>query len=307
MAGGTILKLGYSDPLTDTFGAHPLLGSVIDLNDSVTFTLVSPSGLEIPTPPRTLVLAGNIRSQGEVATKAITRHNRTVTARLLVDPSANAAALIASIRTLLTWLSAPPQIPITLQYQPFNGSAPVYLDVVGAAHNLPSDEGQWLRGQFELLTITFTCRPGMRGDRITLQNLVANPGFEQPSNGGVLAFLDSFANTNAYSLVAGSAPSVSGGVMTIPSGTKLQFGSPAWGAINLWQMRIQTPAGGWDFQASLHVTDANNALFGNFFATGIEMHQMIDGVDHLQGSASFAALANSTWYWLTFTQFPAAP
>ena len=86
---GTVLKLGYTTPLTDAFGAHPTLGAVIDLNDGITFTLASPDGLEIPAPPRSIVLAGNIRSQGEIATRAITRHNRTVTARLFVGPASS--------------------------------------------------------------------------------------------------------------------------------------------------------------------------------------------------------------------------
>jgi Concanavalin A-like lectin/glucanases superfamily len=204
---GTTLKLGYTNPLTDLFGAHPTLGAVLDLNDGLTFTLASPAGLEIPAPPRTLVLAGNIRTQGEIATRALTRHNRTVTARLLVGPSSSSAALLASIRTLLAWLAAPPQTPITLQYQPFNASAPVYLDVVGAAHNLPADEGMWLRGQFEPLVVSFTCRPGLRGDRVTLQNLIPNPGFEQPTSGpGISVFADTFANSNLYASKAGAAP-----------------------------------------------------------------------------------------------------
>ena len=206
--GGTVLQLGYSDPRTDSFGAHPSLGAVVDLNDGVTFTLVSPDGLSAPAPPRTLVLAGNIRSQGEIATRSVTRHNRIVTARLLVGPTATSAALLAAVRNLLDWLSAPPQTAITLKYQPFNASTPLYLDVVGASHNLPTDEGQWLRGQFEPLTLTFVCRPGMRGSRVTLQNLVPNAGMEQPSKTGapffVPAFSDSFANGNAYSFVAGS-------------------------------------------------------------------------------------------------------
>lgn len=136
---GTTLKLGYTNPLTDSFGAHPLLGAVIDLNDGVTFTLASPDGLEMLAPARTLALAGNIRTQGEVATRSITRHNRTVTAQLFVGPAANVGTLLAALRELLQWLAAPPQLPITIQYQPFNGTAPVYLDVVGAAHNLPAD------------------------------------------------------------------------------------------------------------------------------------------------------------------------
>ena len=210
----TVLQLGYGDPLTDAFGAHPTLGSVLDLNDGVTFTLVSPDGLQAPAPPRTLVLAGNIRSQGEIATRAITRHNRIVTARLLVGPASSSAALIAAIRNLLLWLSAPPAIPITLKYQPYNASTPLYLDVVGASHNLPTDEGQWLRGQFEPLTISFVTRPGLRGSRLTLSNLVPNAGMEQPSKSGGSGgaplfppvFDDTFANVNGYAVQAGGAP-----------------------------------------------------------------------------------------------------
>ncbi len=165
MAGGTTLKLGYTNPLDRYVWGASDTGTVIDLNDGATFTLASPEGLEMSAPPRSLLLAGNIRTQGEIATRAIVRHNRTVTARLIVGPSSSSAALIASIRALLVWLSAPPQIPITLQYQPFNASTPLYLDVVGASHNLPADEGQWLRGQFEPLTLSFITRPGLRGDR----------------------------------------------------------------------------------------------------------------------------------------------
>ncbi|HET9979773.1 MAG TPA: hypothetical protein VFQ32_04980, partial [Ktedonobacterales bacterium] len=227
---GTVLQLGYSDPLTDSFGAHPALGAILDLNDGVTFTLVSPDGLEAPAPPRTLVVAGNIRSQGEIATRAITRHNRVVTARLLVGPTATSSALLASIRTLLGWLAAPPSIPITLKYQPFNASTPLYLDVVGASHNLPSDEGQWLRGQFEPLTLSFVCRPGLRGSRITLQNLIPNAGMEQPNkSGGPLyapVFADTFSNGNAYALQSGSAPTVGSSVMTMFAGSRVSFGSP---------------------------------------------------------------------------------
>ncbi|HEY1388128.1 MAG TPA: LamG domain-containing protein, partial [Ktedonobacterales bacterium] len=203
---GTILKLGYTNPLTDTFGAHPILGSVIDLNDGGMFTLASPAGLEISAPPRSLLLAGNIRTQGEIATRAIVRHNRTVTARLIVGPAASSTALIASIRNLLLWLAAPPSLPITLQYQPFNASTPLYLDVVGASHNLPADEGQWLRGQFEPLTISLLTRPGLRDSRVTLQNLVANPGLEQPSTAGFVGFTDTFADANLYATQAGSNP-----------------------------------------------------------------------------------------------------
>jgi hypothetical protein len=51
----TALRLGYKDPLTDTFGAHPLLGAVLDLNDGRAFTLAAPDGFTLSAPRRTLV------------------------------------------------------------------------------------------------------------------------------------------------------------------------------------------------------------------------------------------------------------
>jgi hypothetical protein len=88
----TTLKLGWTNPLTDVFGAHPTFGAVLDLNDGTNFALVSPDGLELPPPPRTLVAAGNIRTQGERVTRAIYRHNRKAVARLILGPSATGRA-----------------------------------------------------------------------------------------------------------------------------------------------------------------------------------------------------------------------
>ena len=109
------LKLGWTNPLTDVFGAHPTFGPVLDLNDGTNFSLVSPDGLELPPPPRTLVAAGNIRTQGERVTRTIYRHNRKAIARLILGPSATGTSLTATIRGLLDWLGGPPSIPITLQ------------------------------------------------------------------------------------------------------------------------------------------------------------------------------------------------
>ncbi|MBF6591167.1 MAG: LamG domain-containing protein, partial [Ktedonobacterales bacterium] len=202
----TTLKLGAIDPRTGVFGAHPLLGGPLDLNDGVTFTLASPEGLELPLPPRTLVPVGNIRTQGERATRAIFRHNREARARVILGPMTSATTLASALRTLLSWVNAAPTTPIAVQYQAPSASAAVYLDVVGAACDVPSDEDQWLTLQLEPITLVFWCRPGLRGDRITLQNLAPNPGFEQGSGPGVIAFSDSLATANAYSLQAGSAP-----------------------------------------------------------------------------------------------------
>ena len=204
----TIFRLGWTNPLTDAFGAHPTLGAVLDLNDGVTFTLATPDGVELPPPPRTVVAAGNPRTIGERATRAIYRHNREVVARVLVGPMASYADLAANIRALAGWLAAPPAVPFSIQYQPPGAAAPVYLDVVAAAHDLPDDESQWLRLQLEPAEIVFVVRPGLRGDRVSLSNLVPNPGFEAPSGPGVVAFADPLTTTSAYSLVSGSAPSL---------------------------------------------------------------------------------------------------
>ncbi len=205
---GTILRLGWTNPLTDVFGAHPQLGAILDLNDGVTFTLVTPDGLSLPPPPRTLALAGNVRTQGERATRAIYHQNRRVTAQVILGQMGSYADLVSNIRALVSWLDAPPAVPFTVMYQPIGAASPVYLDVVGAAHDIPEDEGQWLRLQLETIEIVFIARPGLRGDRVTLQNLAANPGFESGSGPGVLAFADTFASVNAYSVAAGSAPSL---------------------------------------------------------------------------------------------------
>jgi hypothetical protein len=145
----TTLKLGYTDPRTDAFGAHPVLGPVLDLNDGQTFVLLAPDGLMAPPPPRTLVPAGNIRTQGERGVRAVHRHSREVTVQLVLGPAANYAGLVGLIRTLRAWVNAPPALAVTLQYQPFGASAPVYLDVIGAAADLPESEGDWLRLQLE--------------------------------------------------------------------------------------------------------------------------------------------------------------
>ena len=82
----TTLKLGYTDPRTDVFGAHPVLGGPLDLNDGQTFALVSPEGLELPAPTRTVLPAGNIRTRGERVSRAIYARNREARATVILGP-----------------------------------------------------------------------------------------------------------------------------------------------------------------------------------------------------------------------------
>src|SRR5579885_2491387 len=205
---GTLVRLGWSDPLSDSFGAHPLLGNVLDLNDGQIFTLLSPQGLNLSAPQRTLIAAGNVRTQGERITRAIYQHNRQATMQLVLGPASSYGELVSAMRTLLAWLNAPPAVPFAVQWQPFGASEPGYLDVVGATHNIPSDEGQWLRLQVEPVEIVLIVRPGIRYPRQTLSNLAINPGIDAGSGPAVTVFNDVLANANAYASQAGSAPTV---------------------------------------------------------------------------------------------------
>jgi hypothetical protein len=234
--------------------------------------------------------------------RAIYSRNREATCRVLLGPASSNAALVASVRSLVAWLSLPPTAPLTIQYQAPNASSPVYLDVVGCAHSVPTDEASWLQLQLEPLEIVFICRPGLRGDRVTLQNLLCNPGYEQGSQGGVTVFSDSFANSNAYSVQVGSALSVGANVLTVPSGTRASFGSPAWGAVNKWQTRFQF-ATGLTATWYLHWTDANNTLACVVTGSSIALTHTVGGSAHSLASNT-PTLTNGTWYWLVLTQFP---
>src|SRR5579859_2941072 len=108
MPSATIFRLGWTNPQTDAFGAHPQLGPILDLNDGAAFALAFPGGVELPPPPRTILTAGNVRTQGERATRAVYRHNRRVVVRLLAGPMSTYSDLAINIRTLVSWLAAPP-------------------------------------------------------------------------------------------------------------------------------------------------------------------------------------------------------
>lgn len=301
--GATVLRLGWTDPRTGVFGAHPQLGGPLDLNDGVTFTLLD-DGLEIEPPPRELALMGNARTQGERAARALYRHNRRAAARLILGPMASASDLAAVIRSLVAWVDAPPALPVTLLWQSPGAASPVYLDIVGAASDIPADERDWLRLQIEPVEVAFLARPGMRGDRVTLQNLVMNAGFEAPSGPAVPVFSDTFANTNAYSVSSGSAPSVASAVMTMPAGSALTYGSPAWRAINTLRARFQWQTG-LTARFFFHFTNGSNYLSCDITngSNGLALAHAIGGAITTLTSGA-AALTGGSWYWVTLTQFP---
>jgi hypothetical protein len=303
-AGKTTVQLGWTNPLTGVFGAHPVLGAALDLNDGQTYTLLSPDGLELSPPRKTIIPTGNIRSQGERVTRAVYRENREAVARLILGPAASYAALIASVRQLVSWADAALATPITIKWQPPSASSPVYLDVTAAAHNIPADERDWTRLTLEPVELAFYVRPSLRGDRVWLQNLIMNPGFGAPSGPGVQVFSESFANANAYTQVAGSVPTVAGGVMTLAAGALVTYGSASWGAINQLRVRFQWVTG-LVARFFLHFTNGSNYLSCRVTngSNAFILEQAIGGTLTTLASVT-TALTSGNWYWLTLTQFP---
>lgn len=133
---GTLLRLGWTDPRTGLFGAHPQLGGPLDLNDGVTFTLLDDE-LEIAPPPRELALSGSARAAGERGLRALYRHNRRVSARLILGPMASYADLSGAIRALAAWPRVAPSpgvVAALLALDPTATPAPEPLILTGAQH-----------------------------------------------------------------------------------------------------------------------------------------------------------------------------
>lgn len=285
--------LGTWDALTDTFT------SALDLNDQTTFT-IQHGGLKLPQPDKTIVLAGNIRTAGSVVPRWQYKE-RHIQVQFSLR-GASLSAMVASIRTLLGILEAP---PFCIKLALPGSSQDSYADVVAVKHDIPNDPQQLLAKVLTGLHIDFTCATFLRGDRVTLQNLVVNPGFEAPSGPGVTVFDDTFANVNAYTVAAGSAPSVASNVMTVPASSQVTFGSPAWGAINRWQIRFQAQANQ-VVNFCLHFTDANNLLFveSNTAVGTLQLYQTVGGTANSLAQATGIAYTAGNWYWLQMTQFP---
>jgi len=272
---------------------------VFDLNDKTT-TFVHAQSFKMPQPDKTWVRSGNIRTPGEKISKFQYRNRHLQASIWIRGNSTN--AIQNSVHALIAAIEQPPYVlKVALP-----GSTTVsYADVVAVKHNVPPDPVVILGGAQTHIELDFECRPGLRGNRITLSNLVTNPGFEAPSGPAVTVFNDTLATINAYSVQASSAPTLGASIMTIPNGTRIAFGSPAWGAINTWQIRWQWLTG-LTANFNLHYTDANNLLAVTVTGTALNIFHTIAGTAHNQAGSAIA-LTNSNVYWLKITQFPSVP
>src|SRR5258708_3089750 len=269
---------------------------VFDLNDKTT-TFVHAQSFKMPQPDKTWVRSGNVRTPGEKISKFQYRNRHIMCSIWIRGASTN--AIQNSIHALIAAIEPPPYM---LKVALPGSTTYSWADVVAVKHNVPPDPVSILGGAQTHIELDFECRPGLRGNRITLSNLVTNPGFEAPSGPAITAFNDTLATINAYAVQAGSAPTLGASIMTIPNGTPIAFGSPSWGAINTWQIRWQWLTG-LTATFNLHYTDANNLLAVTVTGTALNIFHTIAGTAHNQAGSAIA-LPHRNVYWLQITQFP---
>jgi hypothetical protein len=297
------VQIGTYNPLTDAFT------SVLDLNDFTNIAQLDGSP-EIEQPELVFQRASNPRADGERITNKMYK-NRHINLKMTFGKAANYIAIRNLISTFVALVES---APFVLRYAPPSPAVNVnysYFDVLAVTHDADKfNSKRIINGQARVNAI-FECAPYIRGDRQWLQNLASNPGHELPAGGGnattmPVVFNDNFANVNAYNTEVGSAPTVSANVMTIVSGARVSFGSPAWGALYQWQVRFKWVTG-LTANFFLHLTDASNYLYVpvSSGANAFGITHTIAGVAHALTSAS-PTLTNGNFYWLRVTQFPAA-
>lgn len=193
------LQVGTYNPTLDTWT------SVLDLNDRSNF-YIRAQGLKLNQPEKVYVTSFTIRAPGERVNRRQYK-NRHVLASIWIH-GANTAAITTNVRNLLSAIEQPPyRLKLALP----GASGFSYADCVKVTHNIPSDAQEILGGAINHVEIDFECLPGLSADqaaggtRVTLSNLLMNPGFEAPSGLGQTVFADQFVNFNPYVVQSGGA------------------------------------------------------------------------------------------------------
>ncbi len=192
-ATSSTFQVGTYNSLTDTFT------SVFDLNDGAT-TNIMWNTLRMPQPEKAFVRSFNLRAPGERVTRFQYKNRH-----IQVSVSLRGASVQAILTTCHSLIAAIENPPYRLRLALPNATQYAYATVVAVTHNIPADPQTLLAKALPNVQIDFECAPGLLGDRVTLQNLVVNPGFEAPSGPAVTAFSDACANAYAYVLQAGGA------------------------------------------------------------------------------------------------------
>lgn len=308
-----LVQLGTYAPLNDSWQL------ALDLNDGQTLELEETGGLDLPPPMLDLFTAGNARLAGERVTRG--RYGaRTITLRLIAGPCATEAALASVVRQLLALqaqalgpnsanvagVGASPRVALLVQ--PPGVTAPVYADVLAMAHALSEvgNTAAWVRLVQEGVELELLCAPFLRGARVTLDNLVANPGMDQPGQQVLWADTATIANSvNSYAVVAGSAMTQGGVFAILNAGSDVTFGASTWQSITQWAVAFIYQSAG-TFTFWLHRTTANTGIQVILNGPGntLSIVANVAGVTTTLTSAT-TSLTNGTHYWLLSSALPA--
>ncbi len=305
-----LVQLGMYAPLSDSWTL------VLDLNDGQTLE-VAAEGLELPPPTLEVYGAGNPRVAGERVARG--RYDaRTITVTCEMGPLATEAALAGVVAQLLA-LQARTLAPtgagvagvgsaprVALLIQPPGCAAPYYADVLALAHDLAGvgSAAAWVRLRDDGLTLEVLCAPFLRGPRVVLDNLVVNPGMDQPAQ--VIAWADAATNANyagGYSVNAGSAPTISGNTLTLVAGTDVSLGAMNWGGIAQWAVAFTAQSAG-TFTFWLHRTATNTGIQVVVNGTGsLSIVTDVAGVTTTLATGTLT-LTSGTRYWLVTSALP---
>lgn len=293
----TTLQLGYYNPFNENAGSDGFTLAA-DLND-YSSTFIMPGTLKLAAAEKSYVETGNIRSGG-ISVVRWQYKNRALDISISIR-AVSYSAFQTALAAIKTVIETPP-FCIRMAYP--GASQYSYLDVMKVTHNIPSDPILYNNKAWPHYELHFECLPGIRGDRVWLQNLCMNPGFETPGGSPVQVFNDTFANINAYTTISGTPSSIASG-MSLPGGARVTFGSTAWGAINSWQLRWQMSTALTAF-FFIHYTDGSNFLAVKCDGANLVLQHTIGGTNHTLASVA-CALTAGNWYWLKATMFPQQP
>ena len=307
-----LVQLGVYNPVTDGWQV------ALDLNDGQTLEVDAVGGLELPAPPLEVYAAGNPRVAGERVLRG-QYGAREVTVQCVLGPLATEAALAGVLKQLavlqaqvlgpngaqVAGVGSAPRVALLVQAP--GVAAPVYADVLALGHDLAGagDVTAWVRLWQEGLTIELLCAPFWRGPRVTLDNLIANPGMDQP--GQVTLWADAATNANyvnGYALNAGSAPTIASTTLTIPAGADVSFGAANWGAITQWAVAFTaSSAGTFTFWLHRSATNTGIQIIMNGTTNTLGISTDVAGTVGSLTSAT-VTLTNGTRYWLVASALP---
>jgi hypothetical protein len=305
-----LVQLGTYAPLTDSWTL------VLDLNDGQTLEMSAATGLSLPAPALEVYTTGNPRLVGERVTRA-NYGSREMTVQCVLGPMATETALANVIKELtalqaqtlgpngaqVAGVSSTPRVALLVQ--PPGVAAPFYADVLALAHDLAGvgSAVAWTQLLQEGLTIELLCAPFLRGPRVTLDNLVLNPGMDQP--GQTVIWADAATNgnfVNSYSVNAGSAPTIASNTLTLTAGTDVSFGATTWQGVAQWAVAFTYLSAG-TFTFWLHRSAANTGIEVTLSGGTLSIVTNVAGTTTTVASGS-VTLTNNTRYWLVASALP---